>query len=82
MALRGGRGVGWALQIKYGLPSEPSDPTIRLWRIRANQLIAEGKAREDAGQTAAAETFVGVGTRVYASEADDISSLLDAAGDR
>lgn len=82
MAIRGGRSIGWALQIKYGLPGEPSDSAIRLWRIRTNQLIAEGREREAAGRVAAAESFTGFQTKVYASEADDISSLLDAAGGR
>lgn len=82
MAIRGGRSLGQALMIKYGLPDAPTETTIRIWRIRTNQLIAEGRGREQAGRAAAAETFPGFETRVYASEADDIISLLDAAGNR
>lgn len=82
MAIRGGRSLGQALMIKYGLPDAPTETAIRVWRIRANQLIAEGSLRETAGRKAAIESFVGFETRVYASEADDIISLLDAAGNR
>lgn len=82
MATRGDDDLGRRLMIKYGLPDYPSDPSIRLWRTRTNQLIAEGNGREAAGRKAASETFVGFETRVYASEADDITSLLDAAGNR
>lgn len=82
MATRGDGGVGRRLMIKYGLPSEPNDTLITQWRIRTNQLIAGGTLRETAGRTAAVETFTGVGTHVYASEADDITSLLDAARNR
>jgi len=82
MAIRGGRSLGQALMIKYGLPDAPNETAIRVWRIRTNQLIAEGSLREAAGRKAAIESFVGFETRVYASEADDIISLLDAAGNR
>lgn len=82
MATRSGGNVAQRLMIKYGLPSAPSDSLIALWRTRTNLLIAEGTQREAAGRTAAAKTFSGFETHVYASEADDISSLLDAAGNR
>jgi len=82
MATRGGAGAGHALMIKYGLRTSPNDALIAQWRIRTNQLIAGGIEGERAGRTAAAEIFPDFKTHVYASEADDISSLLDAAGNR
>ena len=82
MATRGGADAGRRLMIKYGLGAYPSDTLIAQWRIRTNQLIAQGVADERAGRTAAAETFADFETHVYASEADDISSLLDAARNR
>ena len=74
--------VAHRLMIKYGLPGHPTETEISTWRIRTNQLIALGTAKESAGRAAAKEIFTGFETRVYASEADDIISLLDAAGDR
>jgi len=82
MATRGGGNAGYGLMIKYGLRGAPSDTLVAQWRIRTNQLIAAGISGEQAGRTAAAEIFPDFNTHVYASEADDISSLLDAAGNR
>jgi hypothetical protein len=82
MATRGGADAARALMIKYGLRAGPNDTLISQWRVRTNQLIAGGIEGERAGRTAAAEIFPDFQTHVYASEADDISSLLDAAGNR
>lgn len=82
MATRGNGDVGRRLMIKYGLPSAPLDSLITLWTTRTNQLIREGTQPEAAGRTAAAAIFTGFQTHVYASEADDITSLLDAARNR
>lgn len=82
MASRSNSGIAQKLMIKYGLPGHPNETEISTWRDRTNQLIALGRDREEAGRAAAKETFTGFETHVYASEADDILSLLDAAGDR
>jgi hypothetical protein len=68
--------------IKYGLRGAPGDAAITRWRTRTNQLIAQGEGNESAGRTAAAEIFPDFETHFYASEADDILSLLNAAGNR
>ena len=74
-------GVGHNLMIKYGLPRAPSDELVAQWKTATEKLINDGYAAESSGNAAAKQIFPGYNTHVYASEADDISSLLDAAGD-
>lgn len=74
--------VGHRLMIKYGLRQAPDDNLIARWRMLTSTLIAEGSTAEDAGSAAAKQIFPGYQTVFYASEADDIVSLLNAAGDR
>lgn len=73
--------IGHKLMIKYGLPEAPSDDQIALWKERTTTFIQQGYDREESGKASAKLTFVGYETHVYASEADDIVALLDAAGD-
>lgn len=74
--------IGHRLMIKYGLREAPDDNLIARWRMLTRTLIAEGKSAEVAGSTAAQQIFPGYQSVFYASEADDIVSLLNAAGDR
>lgn len=71
--------AGHQLMIKYGLPREPEDSLIQRWVTLTEQLIAQGRGREEAARSAAATVFPGFETCKYASVADDIESLLDAA---
>lgn len=68
-----------SLKIKYGLPNDPSDAEVQRWLARVGELVGRGIDRETAGRTAAAEIFKGVGTCKYASVADDIEAILNAA---
>ncbi len=70
------------LRIKYGLRNDPAQDLVRRWVQTTESLIRAGEARERAGRVAASEIFPDFNTMVYASEADDIESLLDAAKDR
>lgn len=79
MASRGNLTIYDRLRIKYGLPDNPTTDAVSRWSARTNQLIAEGKSREGAGRIAAAGIFPGFETRVYASEADTIDTLLTEA---
>lgn len=67
------------LRIKYGLPENPTREAVDRWVTRATELISEGKSREGAGRIAAAGIFSGFETKVYASEADTIDTLLTEA---
>lgn len=64
------------LRIKYGLPEEPDDETIRDWATHAKTLIRQGEEAEIAGRKAAFAYFNGVDTVLMLSEADTIESLL------
>jgi hypothetical protein len=65
--------------IKYGLPREPDENLISRWVALTEQMIAQGRGRDEAARSAAATIFPGFETCKYASVADDIESLLDAA---
>lgn len=71
--------VGHQLMIKYGLPSAPGQPTIDRWVAQTDQYRREGLSAEQAARRAASVVFIGFETHKYASVADDIESLLDAA---
>lgn len=72
-------GAGHSLMIKYGLPSAPPKELIDRWLVSTENLIKQGYSREAAGSAAAKVIFPGCGTHLYASEADDIETLLSAA---
>ena len=72
--------IGHRLMIKYGLPNAPSSDLITRWRTVTNSLIGQGFSAESSGRSAAKQIFPGFETRFYASEADDIVTRLDAAG--
>ncbi len=74
--------ISQQLMIKYGLPSGPSQPQIDQWVQLVDALIRQGFGAEDAGRRAASQLFVGFETRIYASEADTITSLLGRARDK
>lgn len=65
--------------IKYGLPREPDENAISQWVALTERLIEQGRGRDEAARSAAATIFPGFETCKYASVADDIESLLDAA---
>lgn len=71
--------VGYSLMIKYGLPSVPSKGLIDRWLVLVESLIEQGYSRDVAGSAAAKQIFPGFETHLYASEADDIETLLSAA---
>lgn len=71
--------IGHSLMIKYGLPSAPPKELIDRWLRVTENLIGRGLTREDAGHSAAEVIFPGFQTHFYASEADDIETLLRAA---
>lgn len=71
--------IGHQLMIKYGLGSAPSQALADLWLSRVQALKASGHNDEEAGRLAAKQTFSDYETHKYASVADDIESLLDAA---
>lgn len=71
--------TGTSLMIKYGLPSAPSKDLIAQWVATTDALVKQGHTEEVAASSAAKVIFPGYQTHTYASQADDISSLLDAA---
>jgi hypothetical protein len=79
MASRGQLSIYDKLRIKYGLPDNPTPELVDRWRERTEQNIKAGYSREGAGRVAAAGLFPGFETRVYASEADTIDTLLTEA---
>lgn len=74
--------ISHRLMIKYGLPSSPNQIQVDQWVQLTDALIRQGFSAEDAGQSAGRQLFVGFETRVYASEADTITSLLTRARDK
>lgn len=74
--------AGHNLKIKYGLRGDPSDQLISKWVAEVTRLKNAGFSSEDAGSRAAAAVFPDFQTHFYASVADDIESLLDAARNR
>lgn len=74
--------IGHQLMIKYGLRGAPSSELSDRWVQLTESLIRQGNSAESAGRIAASQLFPDFETHVYASEADAISSLLDAARDR
>lgn len=79
MASRAGLPIFDRLRIKYGLTDNPSTQLVEQWRQSTNTYSARGFGKEEAGRLAATVTFPGFGTRVYASEADTVDTLLTEA---
>jgi hypothetical protein len=74
--------ISHSLMIKYGLPAGPSQAQSDQWVQLVDALVRQGLTAEDAGRRAARQIFSGFETRVYASEADTITSLLGRAKDK
>lgn len=74
--------ISHSLMIKYGLPSGPSQTQSDQWVQLVDALVRQGFSAEDAGRRAASQIFTGFETRVYASEADTIMSLIGRAKDK
>lgn len=74
--------AGHQLMIKYGLPSAPDQAAIDRWVAEVLRQEAQGYRGEEGGRRAASRVFVGFETHKYASVADDIEALLDAAKGR
>lgn len=79
MASRGNLTILDRLRIKYGLPDNPTPEMVARWTALTNQYIARGSSREVAGRQAGASIFPEFETRVYASEAETIDTLLTEA---
>lgn len=71
--------IGHSLFIKYGLKQHPTQQQIDAWVSLVETLILAGIEKERAGDQAAAKIFPDYNTCVYASQADTIMTLLDAA---
>lgn len=67
------------LYIKYGLSGRPSEYEVNQWVALVEKYIQEGTDPELAGAKAARQIFPSFGKFVYASQADTIKTLLDAA---
>jgi hypothetical protein len=74
--------IGRNLMIKYGLRTAPSSTLSDQWVQLTDALIRQGHSPEQAGRAAAKQLFPDFGTHVYASEADAIEAILDAARKR
>lgn len=72
--------IGNLLRIKYGLGHDPSPEKAEEWARRTRDLIEQGRGREEAGQMAAQQIWRDYRTHFYASEADNLESLLQQAG--
>lgn len=72
--------AGHGLRIRYGLRLDPSQSQIDAWVQRTRELIRNGYSPEAAGDLAARELFPDYRTHAYASEAETIATLLEAAG--
>jgi hypothetical protein len=79
MASRGEISIFDRLRIKYGLAINPTPEMVDRWRLNTNKYIADGFGKEVAGRRAASAIFAGFETRLYASEADTIDTLLTEA---
>jgi hypothetical protein len=67
------------LRIKYGLRRDPEAAQVEAWARRTRELIKRGSKPDEAGASAAKELFPDYRTHVYASEADTLLTLLEAA---
>jgi len=72
-------GISQSLLVKYGLSQQPSEAQVRAWVELTEKYIALGIAREKAGAQAAQALLPGYQSMVYASQADAIEALLNAA---
>lgn len=70
------------LKIRYGLEQNPSDYLVQRWAQLTRELERQGYKTEDAGSLAAKRTFPDYQTKIYASEADTLVALLQAAEGR
>lgn len=71
--------VSFKLRVKYGLQQDPTSIQVDAWTQLTDSYIRQGTPPEQAGQKAAKLLFADFGTKFYASEADDIVALLNAA---
>lgn len=67
------------LMIRFGLSRQPTQAESDAWVQLTEALIRQGVPSKEAGQRAAYQILPGVGTRVFASQADTIEMLLDQA---
>jgi hypothetical protein len=79
MASRSDMSIYDRLRIKYGLAENPTPTEVDRWLREIPLNESKGYSAEAAARIAASGSFRGFETRVYASEADTIQSLLDAA---
>lgn len=69
--------IGYALRVKYGLGSDPSEAQSQRWADLTRQYIGDGFGREEAGDRAAKYLFPDYKKYLIKSEADTVSSLLE-----
>jgi hypothetical protein len=71
--------IGERLRIRFGLEKAPSKEQVTEWARLVRHLVVEGQRLDDAGTTAAKQTFPDFGKYVFKTEADTIVALLEAA---
>ena len=71
--------IGLQLMIKYGLDGEPDQTKVSEWVAKVDKYTSLGYPDEQAGNIAAKAVFPDYGKCKYASQAENLSTLLDLA---